>query len=75
MRRHVLALNVLICYLKWFKYLKLIPSLEHMFRKISFTMTDLLYLLLTFTFAFWGFSLSHFLVEYFLNLTNHCCTL
>jgi len=64
MWRNVLALNMLICYLKLFKYLKLIPSLEHLFRKIFFTMTDLLYLLLTFTFAFWGFSLSHFLVEY-----------
>jgi len=61
MWRNVLALNMLICYLKLFKYLKLIPSLEHLFRKIFFTMTDLLYLLLTFTFAFWGFSLSHFL--------------
>jgi hypothetical protein len=57
----VLAVNLIICYLKLFKYLKQIPSLEHLFTKIFCTFTDVFYLLVSFTFIFWGFSLSYFL--------------
>ena len=61
MWRNMLAVNLVVCYLKMFKYVKQIPSLAHLFDKIFFTMTDILYLLICFAFIFWGFALSHFL--------------
>ena len=61
MWRNVLAVNLVVCYLKMFKYVMQIPSLAHLFNKIFFTMKDILYLLICFAFIFWGFSLSHFL--------------
>lgn len=61
MWRNVLAVNLVVCYLKMFKYVMQIPSLAHLFNKIFFTMKDILYLLICFAFIFWGFALSHFL--------------
>ena len=46
MWRNILAVTLIFCYLKLFKYLQLIPSLRHLFKKIFFTMTDVLYLLI-----------------------------
>lgn len=61
MWRNILAVTLIFCYLKLFKYIHRIPSIAHLFRKLFFTMSDIMYLLVSFTFIFWGFSLSHFL--------------
>jgi polycystin 2 len=61
MWRNLLAVTLIVAYLKLFKYIHQIPSLSHVFKKIFFTISDMMYLLLCFTFIFWGFSLSHFL--------------
>ena len=61
MWRNTLAVNLIICYLKLFKYSSQIPSLAHLFKKIFFTMIDFFYVLLSFIFIYFGFTLSHFL--------------
>ena len=41
MWRNVLAVNLIVCYLKLFKYIQQIPPLQHIFKKIFFTMTGM----------------------------------